>query len=156
MNTMTAWLDDNFQEVEPKEFYRGIFPAGQLDTEGAFTKGKYTGIIVAVTKDKTAYGRRKTLRYSLTDDLAAVDVVTASDDFCICAPLSYAGKKRTAENARMLYAIAVDVDKLIYGDDGNPVGLRSLWKQITGPAHFLPKPTYIVSSGTGLHLYYVL
>lgn len=155
MNAMTVWLNDHFQEVEPYGFYRGIFPAGELDMEGAYTKGKYTGIILAVTNDKTAFGKRKALRYSLTDDLSAVDVVTASDDFCICAPLSYAGKKRTAVNARMLYAIAVDVDKLRYSRDGSPAGLLNLWKQID-KANSLPRPTYIVSSGTGLHLYYVL
>ena len=36
-----------------------------------------------------------------------------------------------------------------------PIGLMNLWKQVD-VAKYLPRPTYIVSSGTGIHLYYVL
>ena len=112
MNALEKWLDDMFTEVSPREFYRGIFPAGELDADGAFTKGKYTGVIVAVERGKKGNGRQKVKRYSLTDGLDAIDIAVASDDFCICSPLSYAGKRRTAETARMIYAIAVDVDKV--------------------------------------------
>ena len=94
-------------------------------------------------------------RYTITDDLDEVERVTMTDDFCLCSPISYAGKRRVAKNARMLYAIAVDVDKLRYSKSGLPYGLLSLWKQVE-KAKFLPRPTFIVSSGTGLHLYYVL
>lgn len=153
-NPMTKWLDEHFQEVAARDFYRVIFPAGELDTRDAFTKGKYTGIAISVSNKKGHDGRRKTCRYSITDDLDTVDDLTATDDFCLCAPLSYAGKQRTAAGARMLYAIAVDVDHMIAKRD-KPDGLISLWKQVE-VAHFLPRPTFIVSSGTGLHLYYVL
>lgn len=160
MNVLEKWLDDMFTEVSPREFYRGIFPAGELDAAGAFTKGKYTGVVVAVEKGKKWNGRQKVKRYSLTDDLEAVDIAVASDDFCICSPLSYAGKQRTAEHARMLYAIAVDVDKIRvtrdrYGAE-RATGLINLWERHIMEVKRLPRPTYIVSSGTGLHLYYVL
>lgn len=52
MNVFTEWLERYFDEVGPMEFYRGIFPKGELDTRGSFTKGKYTGIVVAITKGK--------------------------------------------------------------------------------------------------------
>lgn len=154
MNALTTWLDENFQEIDPYTFYRGIFPTGELDQKDAYTKGKYTGIIITVSRDKQEDGERKVKRYTLTDELDAVEVVCKTDDFCLCAPISYAGRSRKAENARMMYAIAIDVDKLIFSKSGSPDGLRSLWKQVKN-GH-LPKPTYIVSSGTGLHLYYVL
>ena len=160
MNVLEKWLDDMFTEVSPREFYRGIFPAGELDAAEAFTKGKYTGVIVAVEKGKKWNGRQKVKRYSLTDDLEAVDIAVASDDFCICSPLSYAGKQRTAEHARMLYAIAVDVDKVRVTRDRSgeerAAGLINLWERHIIAVKRLPRPTYIVSSGTGLHLYYVL
>lgn len=160
MNVLEKWLDDMFTEVSPREFYRGIFPAGELDAADAFTKGKYTGVIVAVERGKKWNGRQKVKRYSLTDDLEAVDIAVASDDFCICSPLSYAGKQRTAEHARMLYAIAIDVDKIRvtrdrYGAE-RATGLINLWERHIMEVKRLPRPTYIVSSGTGLHLYYVL
>lgn len=154
-NPLTQWLELYFDEVDPREFYREIFPVGELEAKGEYTTGKYTGIIVAITDDRKRDGRRKVYRYSLTDELDAVDVATASEDFCLCSPLSYAGKSRTAENARMLYAIAVDVDKVRI-QRGRPFGLESLWERHIEEVERIPKPTFIVSSGTGLHLYYVL
>ena len=67
------------------------------------------------------------------------------------SPISYAGKNRTLKNARYLYALCIDVDHL------KPNGLRELVHSWTGrpPEYRLPKPTYIVCSGRGLHLYYV-
>ena len=115
----TEWLAGRFPEVTPREFYRYIFPAGELDERGAMTKGKYTGVVCRMGKDRV-------YRYTLTDDLDAIDDAVNSEDFCICRPLSYAGKSATAEHARMLYAIAVDVDKLHVGPT-RPVGLSNLW-----------------------------
>ena len=106
MRSLNEWLKGQFQEVSPYDFYRGIFPAGELDEADAFTDGKYTGIIVAVTKEKKENGRPLVKRYSLTDELDGVRRAVGSDDFCLCSPLSYAGKSRTAEHARNLYAIA--------------------------------------------------
>ncbi len=154
-NPLTEWLSINFEEVSPWDFYRGIFPPGSLEEKGEYIKGKYTGIIVAVSDGRKADGRRKVYRYTMTDDLDAVGVAVASNDFCLCSPLSYAGKNRTAENARMLFAIAVDVDKVRI-EKGRAVGLESLWLKHIESVERIPKPTYIVSSGTGLHLYYVL
>ena len=99
--------------------------------------------------------KTKVYRYTLTDELDAVEEATNSDDFCICRPLSYVGKKATAENARRVYAVAVDVDKIRTGKSG-VIGLENLWNGHVNRAKRIPKPTFIVSSGSGLHLYYVL
>lgn len=155
MNRLTEWLLDHFPEVDPRSFYREIFPAGELEKRGEYVSGKYTGIIVAVTGRKKANGKAEIKRYTMTDDLDAVDVACASDDFCLCSPISYAGKARTAENARVMYAIAVDVDRIQYYDDGRPLGLINLWERHINGVKRLPQPTFIVSSGSGLHLYYV-
>lgn len=48
MNKLTEWLEQFFDEVEPLEFYRDVFPAGSLDQRDAMTKGKYTGIVCAI------------------------------------------------------------------------------------------------------------
>ena len=103
MNVYEEWLQQYFDEVTPREFYRVIFPKGELDKKDAFTAGKYTGIIVAVTKKKDSNGRPKVKRYTITDDLDAVDFVTNTDDFCLCSPISYAGKARTAAAARLIF-----------------------------------------------------
>ena len=165
MSEILDWLADEargFQEVTPLEFYRDIFPEGELDEEGAFTPGKFVGIIVEVTKKK----KKKVLRdgsvrevplckrYSVTDELSKVVEVASGDNFCVMAPLSYAGKERTAENARYLYAMVFDLDGIII-KDGFARGLHDFWYGHVMAAERLPQPTYIVSSGTGVHLYYV-
>lgn len=159
MNALTEWLYDHFQDVEPRDFYRTIFPAGELEKRGEYVKGKYNGIVVAVTGRKKWVGQHykaEIKRYTMTDDLDAVDVACGSDDFCLCSPISYAGKSRTADHARVMYAIAVDVDRLQMYDDGRPLGLINLWERHIGNVKRIPQPTFIVSSGSGLHLYYVL
>ena len=158
MKVHEDWLQQYFDEVTPREFYRAIFPKGELDTKDAFTQGKYCGIIVAVTDElkKDGSGKPKVKRYTITDDLDAVDYVTGTDDFCLCSPISYAGKTRTAAAARFLYGIAVDVDHLISTEDRPAAGVIDLWNGHVIRTERIPKPTYIVSSGSGIHLYYVL
>lgn len=156
---MTDYLTTYFEEVDPRDFYRVIFPAGELEKRGEKT-GKYTAIVIGITGRKKWIGQKyksEIKRYSMTDDLDVVDTVCNSDDFCLCSPLSYAGRTRTAEHARNVYAIAVDVDRLKFDAEGeSPLGLRNLWERHIEMLQRIPKPTFIVSSGSGLHLYYVL
>ena len=154
--TLDQYLFQNFPELTPFQFYRMIFPSGELDKAGAMTPGKYTGIVTRITDRKRTDGRPKIYRYSLTDELEAIETATNSDDFCICRPLSYAGKEATADRARFCYAIAVDVDKLRRDKYDRPLGVINLWERHVEKVKRIPKPTAIVSSGTGIHLYYVL
>lgn len=158
MNILTEYLYTYFDEVEPKEFYRNIFPKGTLQEMGVFEKGKYNGIIVEVTKDRLDNGKPKVLRHTLTDDLEKLDEVLSRDNFCLMSPISYAGKTRDSSMARELYALTFDLDgvqTMIRDGKEYPYGLANLIHQIDD-MEIIPKPTYIVSSGTGLHLYYVL
>ena len=36
MNALTEWLYDHFQDVEPRDFYRTISPAGELEKRGEY------------------------------------------------------------------------------------------------------------------------
>ena len=63
-------------------------------------------------------------------------------------PISYFGRNRSAKNARYLYALAFDLDGV-----GMPQLRDTLHQMNRG---VLPKATFVVNSGTGLHLYYVL
>lgn len=166
MSEITDWLTDprqRFEEVSPYEFYRDLFPEGELDVAGAKTKGKYTAIAITVSSTETITVERKdgttrekplTRRYTITDDLEGINTVVSGDDFAIMAPLSYAGRNRSAENARMLYGLVFDLDGIIIRD-GFAQGLESFWYGHVIAAERLPMPTYIVASGTGVHLYYV-
>lgn len=153
-NVFSDWLETYFDEVTPMEFYRDIFPPGELEKKGEYVTGEYCGIAVEVTREKKPNGKPKIKRYSITDELETIEKLQKSNNFCLCSPISYAGKERTAENARFMYAMAVDLDR-IQVNNGYPSGLDSLWNGHIENVGRIPKPTYIVSSGTGLHLYYV-
>lgn len=153
-NILTKYLYTYYDELEPKEFYRTIFREGELQEKGVYDKGKYNGIIVEVTKKKLKDGRNKILRHTVTDDLEKIDEVVGRDNFCLMSPISYIGKKRNSDNARALYALAIDLDGVIIKNGDDPAGLKTLFHQIEN-LNRIPMPTYIVSSGTGLHLYYV-
>lgn len=140
-----------FSEVSYRDFYRDIFPEGSFEQKGVFEKGVYNGIAVSISP-----GDNKTKRFTVTDDLEVIDNLAKTDDFCIMSPISYAGKARKSSNARYMYALAIDLDGvktqkqldffLLQISRGDEM-LSFIWG--------LPKPTYLVSSGTGIHLYFV-
>ena len=177
-NLLTEWLETYFDEVEPMEFYRDIFPAGELEKKGVSERGKYNAICVGVSlteqrqvqkkrrqpdgtwkkeviyKDGEPKMESKIYRFTVNDDLSVIEELQERKDlFCLMSPLSYAGKERSAENGRFMYAMAFDVDH-VRVVDGKPNGLINMLNGHVDAGR-LPKPTYIVSSGTGLHLYYV-
>ena len=158
--TVISYLENFCEEVTYKEFYRDIFPKGELEKKGVYEKGKYNGIAVSISDDK------RIKRYTITDELDKLDEICEGDDFCLMSPISYIGKSRKSENARFLYALTIDLDGIkqksvengkIPSDNGYPIGIANLFYQFDGhgESNYLPLPTYIVASGTGLHLYYV-
>lgn len=143
------YLDNYFDLVQPKDFYRAIFPPGELEKKGEYVQGKYNAIAVELLPP-AASERRKTKnarRYVITDEFLRLEKLLVSDNFIIISPISYIGKSRISSNARYIYALAIDLDGIT--DIGK---LHNLIHQID--IQYLPEPTYIVWSGTGLHLYY--
>ena len=66
------------------------------------------------------------------------------------APVSYIGRHRTNKNARYLYALVIEIDDI---EPKN--GVDELFHSWNRKHLTMPKPTYIVCSGSGLHLYFV-
>ena len=148
------FLEKHFQEVGYKEFYRDIFPVGTFENKGKYEDGKYNGIAVEIHNDKG--GGQRTFRHIITDDLERIDSMVDRDNFCLMSPISYAGCHRTQKNARYLYALVIDLDGI-----KTKSNITVLMEQIEKGEKLkkivwgLPKPTYLVSSGTGIHIYYV-
>lgn len=141
------YLQRYYDEIEAKEFYRNIFPVGELETEGKTEQGKYNGVAVELLPQIENESNAK--RYIINDSLSIIDRLLESDNFIIVSPISYIGKSREASNARFIYALAIDVDGI-----ETVQHITDLFFQIQNDV--LPKPTYTVWSGTGLHLYYQL
>lgn len=148
----TQYLRQYFDEVEPREFYRSIFPEGELQEQGVYDDLKYNGIALEVTGKKKKNGKAEIHRYTVTNELDVIDELTSHEGFVLMSPVSYVGKTREGRNARYMYALAIDLDGV-----NKETQIRDLFYQMDGrgPSNFLPEPTFVVSSGNGLHLYYV-
>lgn len=146
MDFKKEYLDEHFPRVSPKDFYREIFPKGELQAEGETGNLKYNAIAVELFPDEPS---KRNKRYTIKDDLSMLDELLAKDSFIILAPISYVGKARSAKNARYIYALAIDLDGV------TKVGyVVDLFHQAQ-TTHRIPNPTYVVNSGNGFHLYYV-
>lgn len=155
--------DRGYKGVSARDFYDDIFfdDLAEARLPEDYKTGEYSGIaverILRTDKDgnpilddkgrKTYKGRRTQITRG---NKALYDLIDRSENFCLIAPISYAGRTRTNEHARYMYAFCIEVD---YIQEKN--GLAELiysWERKNQP---VPKPTYVVCSGNGLHLYYV-
>lgn len=148
-----AYLEQLLEPMSPYEFYREIFPVGSFERKGHFEDSKGNGIVVTIPNSRgngialEIEGDGRARRYTVTDELGTL-LDLQNSDFSILSPISYFGRRRNGKNARYLYAMVFDLDGV-----GMPQ-LRDTLHQMN--KDILPKATFIVNSGTGLHLYYVL
>ena len=145
-NFIVEYLEQYFDEVEPLDFYRAVFPVGELEEQGTHEKGKYHGIAVELLPKEEE--KKNARRYIIYNDLKEIEKLLISDNFIIISPISYIGKSRKSENARFMYALAIDLDGIVKKQ--NMIDLFYQQKN-----NHLPRPTFIVFSGNGIHLYYV-
>lgn len=150
-----AFLAARFDEVAPMDFYRELFSTGPgFERRGRYEDGKYNGLAMEISKDDAGHSRARV--HVITQELGAIQRLQGSP-FAFMAPISYVGNRRTAANAREIYALAVDLD----GQTLDTLGVIAWQTQerrsaptISSVDTWLPKPTFIVNSGTGVHLYY--
>ena len=148
----TDLLETYLEPVEPHEFYREIFPRGSFERKGRYEDEKGNGIAVTIPQQSRGIALEieregKAKRYTITDDLDTLRELQDTD-FTIISPISYFGKRRCGKNARYLYALVFDLDGV------DMPRLRDTLHQMD--REIIPKATFVVNSGTGLHLYYVL
>lgn len=148
----TDLLETYLEPVEPYEFYREIFPEGSFERKGRYEDEKGNGIAVTISQPGRGIALEieqegKAKRYTITDDLDTLRELQDTD-FTIISPISYFGKRRCGKNARYLYALVFDLDGV------DMPRLRDTLHQMD--KEIIPKATFVVNSGTGLHLYYAL
>ena len=136
-----------FQEYSPHDFYRELFPEGSLQASRPGKKGEYPAVAIQIKESGN-------LRHTVLDDLAVVAELCACDDFCVMSPVTYAGASQRKSMAHALYAVVIDLDGL-KERNGEPKGLHALLT-MTSKGGAIPRPTFVVASGTGVHLYYML
>ena len=147
-------MEAEYQEVTPVEFYRDLFPAGSFQTRGNFDD-RGNGLIDIISCYCHADREKQYCKkYVLTDELGGLKYVLESNSkadsrLCLCSPVSYYGKHKTNRMAHELFAMVLDIDYVGISQ------LKNMMKQIGNGARTMP-PNYIVNSGRGIHLYYLL
>lgn len=136
-------IERGYEEVSPFEFYRELFPEGSLQERQGANDGKANIIATQVRPS----GKGKTRQWVVTDDLKMLDKVVG-DPFGLIPPISFYGKTHTKANAHELYAVAIDIDYV------GKQQLKNLLKQFGNGIQL--QPTFLVSSGKGVHVYYFL
>ena len=145
-------LSFHYEEIEGEEFYRYIFPNNQDQGElsGDYSKPN----AVYLYKDPKDEGSNRQLRRRIMlNDTWEEDYkeFVENNPMTLCSGLSYRGRTNRLAHAQNMNALVFDLDCV--GKDelltlflrmGQEPGLRRL-----------PQPTFLVMSGTGLHIYYV-
>ena len=163
---LPAWAHDVYaaggRPVSALDFYAVLFagdddPARQLEphrTPDAYRQGEYGAIAVERVpyRSKTGKLEYRGRRTTVTRDcIELADLIDRSEHFCLMSPISYIGLTRTDAHARYLFALALEIDDI--QPESGVTELFYSWERETSP---LPRPTFVVCSGTGLHLYFVL
>ena len=143
-------LEARYEEVRGYDFYREIFPDGGLSTEKPMDFSSPNAIFICYD-DELGYK----LRHSMFRDTWEQDYMDFVErrENCVCGGLVYRKQRNLLENAQRMHALIFDLDGV--GEHE----IRNLLHRFTLSSttlRSLPLPTYLVASGTGVHLYYVL
>lgn len=159
----TELAEKGYKGVCAVDFYSDIF-GDDLEEERLpddYKRGEYAGIAIEKVKKTDDQGnlvldnknrpRYIGRRYTITKgNMKLYNLIDSSDNFCMIAPISYAGRVRKNDNARYMYALCIEVDHI-----KPKTGLDELIYSWVRDILAVPEPTYIVCSGAGLHLYFV-
>ena len=143
-NAKDAYLREHYEEVSPDVFYSELFCHSFEPTGFDCSKSSGIGnpIVVASSSNETMCS------YVVTESEHNTFYKQFDNRSCaLVAPCVFYGRTAKSVNARYIYALVVDLDY---------VGLQQLVALLFQiyTAKVVPCPTFIVNSGTGLHLYY--
>lgn len=146
---LVQYLENNFSELTPEEFYRLIFPEGSLMPSSEIglpyeqVRGHYSALALELKKDRT-YSKV----FIIPDELNNIDEIVNRDSFVVISPFSYVGTHRRSSNARRCFAIAIDLDGIT-----TELQIKNFFRHVE--LGRIPIPTAVVWSGTGCHIYYI-
>ena len=142
------YLSAQYPEVGGCEFYKELFPDNE--NEGEQHKDfSHPCAVFLYQKSEGKLWHRKMCRDTWEQDYMEL---VERKGLSLCSGLSYRQNRNTLANAQRMHALIFDLDGVGLGE------LRNLFLRFGGPAgelRRLPMPTFLVLSGTGLHVYYV-
>ena len=146
-------LSNRYEEVGGYDFYRYLFPNNQ--NEGEYSDKYEKPNAIYLYKDDKDEGTERTLRRRIMlNDTWEDDYMKYVECNCstLCSGLTYRHRRNRLENAQRMNAMIFDLDAV--GED-ELFNLSARIGREPEAYRSLPEPTFIVMSGTGLHIYYV-
>lgn len=137
-----------YEQVNGYDFYKDIFPCNENKGELNINFSKPNAIYLFQNENKQLK-RRVMLNDTFEEDY--INYIECNP-MTLCSGLSYRGRTNKLDNAQQMNALIFDLDGV------GEKELDNIMYLITMPSsqiRSIPVPTYIVASGTGLHLYYV-
>lgn len=145
-------LKNEFEEINGFDFYRFIFPncedIGELNQDFS----KPNPVYLFRDYETKKINRRIMLKNSFERDY--VNFIERND-LALCSGLAYRGRTNQLQHAQHMNALIFDLDGV--GIDELEHFLSVLEDVVENPkyAFKIPRPTFLVLSGTGMHVYYV-
>ena len=145
------YLSSQFPEVSGCDFYREMFPNNERSDEQHMDYSHPNAIYLY--REQTSDGFKRMRRRIMFSDQWENDYMEfiEQNPLTLCSGLSYRGRSNKLEHAQRMNAMIFDLDGVGLKE------LRNLFLRFGGdPTRIrrLPMPTYIVLSGTGLHVCY--
>lgn len=146
------YLSAQYPQVGGYEFYRELFPdnenAGEQHTDYSHPNAVY------LYRDEADQDQKKLRRRVMLNDTWEQDYMdyVEQNPMTLCSGLVYRRRSNKLENAQRMNALIFDLDGVGLRE------IRNLFLRFGGDPELLrrlPMPTYLVLSGTGLHVYYV-
>lgn len=138
-----------YTEIDAVTFYRTLFPncenKGEIHTDYSHPNSIY----LYMDEDKKKLRRRIMLKDTWEDDFKKY---VFNNNLTLCSGLSYRGRANKLENAQRMHALIFDIDSV--GIEEFKI-IEARWNIESKYNRAIPKPTYIILSGTGIHIYYV-
>lgn len=141
--------EQGYSEVDGLSFYREIFPHNETRGELHEDFSHPNAIYLYYDAERCRMRRR----IMLNDEWEAdYNSFVQGCELALCSGLTYRRRANKLQNAQQMNALVFDLDEV--GDDEiRTIELR--WNVEPEHLRSIPRPTFTVLSGTGLHLYYV-
>lgn len=149
-NDITTILGMMYEEINGYDFYKYIYPNNEVTGELNHDYSKPNAIYLYHDDDLDKMKRRVMLKDTWEDDY--IEFVEGNG-MTLCGGLAYRGRVNKLEKAQQMNALIFDIDGV--GENE----LKTMFLRMNLPAEHIrsiPVPTFIVTSGGGVHLYYVL
>lgn len=149
-NEKNNYMRAEYPELSPEEYYNMMFPPGSFQQQNVEKKNlKANGLLQFTTEGGPKDPRTRIIfeGHEVLKQCVAKKGEFKSTSFAIVSGCSYIGKSRCSDNARIVYAIIIDVDD---------VGRKELENLLYAcQEKIAPMPTTINISGNGVHVVYI-